>query len=494
VADHIRRARRVKCDETKPQCLPCIQYERPCTGYEPLLLPVHRAGPKLKPLVPQANTFKLLVPLEQPSPSASLVGGRTKHQHFQYFRKTTAVQLSGGFEEEVWNRIVLQASHNVPSIQRLVISIGALSRSRELQITPGSSKEAILALDKYALDEYSQALKGIHYLANTKHPSPNITRLILIASILIYTFESFHGNTEVAISYLKSALAVALRNKLRTGPILYRHLGTNLLSRDIEDELITAFARLDGQLVNRGDNPDPTIPTVLGMRMDYYDEPYVVPERFFDTETARRFLEHIQYRSRPNVESDDEVRSPNMASSEEVTLFKKETRRMVTVEEMEGLRKQLVQWMRAFQPLYDHIVEDAKNKSCIAAKTLKCQGLQTFLLLHGPLRPNLPTSTPPTSDEELNFVCKEIIWLCKEVIADKRFTSGFMFTLGLIPSLLVVILSTPKRETGWEAIKVLRSMKGRVEGTWDSEGVAKMGEGILMMQEKAEGRQRSLSR
>jgi hypothetical protein len=148
--------------------------------------------------------LKLLIPLEQLSPSSPLIGGQTEHQYFQYFCET-AVQLSGGFKEEVWNRIVLQASHNVPPIQRLIISIGAVSRSHELKTTPGASKDAIHALDKYALDEYSQALKGIQYLAKTQNPSPSITRIILIASILIYTFESFHGNTQVAISYLKSA-------------------------------------------------------------------------------------------------------------------------------------------------------------------------------------------------------------------------------------------------------------------------------------------------
>lgn len=384
---------------------------------------------------------------------------------------------------------MLQASHNVPSIQRLVISIGALSRSRELQ-TIHASKQAIATHQKYALDEYSQALKGIQSLAKTKNPGPNITRIILIASILIYTFESYHGNTETAISYLKSALAVALRNKPRTGPILYRHLGTNLLSRDIEDELITTFARLDGQLANRHDNPDPTVPTVLGMRMDYYDEPYAVPSRFFDTQTARRYLEHIQYRSRPNFSRNESPETPSMGTSEEVTLFKAETRRTVTLAEMEELRKQQRQWMSAFQPLYDQIFMNPRDGSYIAAKMLRAQGLQTFLLLHGPLRPNLPAEVAPTEDEMLEGACVEILELCRDIIVDKRFTAGFMFTYGLIPALLVVILSAPERGTSWEAVRVLRSMKGRVEGTWSSEGVAKMGEEILIMQEMG-GNQRT---
>jgi hypothetical protein len=375
---------------------------------------------------------------------------------------------------------VLQASHNAPPIQRLVISIGAVTRSRELQTTT-VSKETIAALDRYALDEYSKALKGIQYLMNTKAPGPHITRIILIASILIYTFESYHGNTETAIAYLRSALAVALRNDPRTGPILYRHLGTNLLSKDVEDELITAFARLDGQLTNRYDNPNPTAATVLGMRMDYYDEPYTIPSQFFDTPTARRYLEHIQYRSGPHASSPDPPESPSLGSTEETALLKQETRGMMTVAEMEKLRKQHIQWMAAFQPLYERITERSKDRSYIAAKMLRVQALQTYLLLHGPLKPNLPTDMWATSDEILESVCQEILALCSEIIADERFTAGLMFTFGLIPGLFVVTLSAPMKATGWMAIGLLKSMRGRVEGTWDSEGVAKMGEGILMM-------------
>ncbi len=88
---------------------------------------------------------------------------------------------------------------------------------------------------------------------------------------------------------------------------------------------------------------------------------------------------------------------------------------------------------------------------------------------------------PSKSSEELKFVCKKIIWIARGVIADKRFTSGFMFNLGLIPGLLVVIMSSPTVEPESEAVEVFRTMRGRTEKTWNSEEVAKMGERILMM-------------
>jgi len=375
-----------------------------------------------------------------------------------------------------------------------VISIGALSHSRSLSTS--SSQEA-LSLEKYALDTYSQALKNLQLLAKTTPNSQTITRIILIASILIYVFESYHGSTAAAITYLKSALSIAL-NGPHTGPILYRHLGTNLLSRDIEDELITAFARLDGQLVNRHDNPDPTIPTVLGMRMDYYAEPYVVPSQFFDSQTARRYLEHIQFRSRPNIErtpvdesdgrNEDEVMEVEMGGgkSKEVTLFKDETRRMVSVAEMQELRMQQEQWMSAFEPLYEKIFLNPRDASFIAVKILRFQGLQTWLLLHGPLRIRLEADVIEPKDGVLDGVCEEMLALAREIVEGEGFTGGFMFNYGLIPGLLVVLLSSERREIGWRAVRVLRCMRGRTEGTWDSEGVAKMGEGILMMREMEE--------
>jgi len=274
------------------------------------------------------------------------------------------------------------------------------------------------------------------------------------------------SNIDIAISYLKSALSFTL-HKPSTGSLLYHHLGRNLFSNNIEDELTTAFARLDGQLVNRHDNPDPTIPTVLGIRLDYYAEPYIVPSVFYDIGTARRYLEHIQYRSRPNVKRSDQMQL-SMSSSDEVTLFKEETRRVVSLQEMEVLRSQLGLWFRAFGPLYENIVSGGKSKSYIAAKTLGCQGLQTYLLLYGPLKPNqsaLPSAplsclTWAPEGEELDSVCAEMLFLCKVVITDNAFTTGFMFSLRLVPSLLVVILSAEKREVEWEAVRVLRSIGG----------------------------------
>jgi hypothetical protein len=52
----------------------------------------------------------------------------------------------------------------------------------------------------------------------------------------------------------------------------------------------------------------------------------------------------------------------------------------------------------------------------------------------------------------------ELLRLCKGITAGQGFTGGFMFPHGLIPSLLVVVLSATRRATGWEAMGVLKGL------------------------------------
>jgi hypothetical protein len=59
------------------------------------------------------------------------------------------------------------------------------------------------------------------------------------------------------------------------------------------------------------------------MRVDYYDEPYCVPCLFRGTPTARRYLEHIQYRSRRNVEKEDGLDLSSRVASDEVTFLRR---------------------------------------------------------------------------------------------------------------------------------------------------------------------------
>ena len=66
----------------------------------------------------------------------------------------------------------------------------------------------------------------------------------------------------------------------------------------------------------------------------------------------------------------------------------------------------------------ENFTNPKKNPSYTAAKMLRARGLQTYLLLYGPTKPNLQLIRLLTSDEVLKYVFLELLRLCKEIIAD----------------------------------------------------------------------------
>jgi hypothetical protein len=455
--------------------LRCLKFGRECDGYEAFI-----ATPSSPREILPSN-LKALVPLETQPALNRVEGGQNEHQYFRFFRENTAFELSGGYDDPVWNRMVLQTGHTEPSIQRLTIAIGALSRAKQMQLTDGS-KDSISAHNRYAMHEYGKALKAIRKMAIAK--GADATRNVMIASMLIYCFESFHGNTENGIKFLRSALAISLGNQSEEEPLLYRHLEPTTPSPDIEPDLITAFARLEGSLRSRIDAPALDI-SVLNIKYDYYNEEFTIPDRFTDNITARRYLEHIQYRSRPNADYGEilDVSELESTSKGNTPGSQPELNRVVTGAEFTLLREQLAQWFAAFDPFYEYARTPAGAKDYIAAVTVRVNALAALILLQGQLILKPETLTCEPSPDLILNTCREIVQLCRELVADRRFLRGFMFDLGIIPGLLTAIVSSPDISVGKEAVEILKSIAPRKEGTWDSVAVAQMGEGIIMMKE-----------
>ena len=61
---------------------------------------------------------------DDPWPASS--AGDLEYRYFRFFHEKTVSRLSGYLDEALWNRLVLQACENEPSIRHAVIAIGAL--------------------------------------------------------------------------------------------------------------------------------------------------------------------------------------------------------------------------------------------------------------------------------------------------------------------------------------------------------------------------------
>ncbi|RDW88439.1 hypothetical protein BP6252_00471 [Coleophoma cylindrospora] len=193
--------RRVKCDETRPQCQKCVKSGRRCDGYPAYnprrdgarpdfvtrILPAPAIKPRdsnpsnsyrsysissrssssgssaSPPRIPPTAVVRRRperpeIPerpegSERPerpdairfspmhaAPSISLAFDSQESLYFRLFREHTANELSGFFDSGFWTRSVLQESHSEASIRHAVVALGALYKTLEKasESPPGS--------------------------------------------------------------------------------------------------------------------------------------------------------------------------------------------------------------------------------------------------------------------------------------------------------------------------------------------------------------------
>lgn len=293
------RLRRVKCDEGKPFCKRCHDFGRGCGGYE-RELPKTSASlnytyrdilPKRQAETPTTSTGKMVIVkplLWQLHPMHSFQMAPLDWQYFRYFQQETVHELSGGFDQPLWNVIVPQAFHNSACSRYIALSISALSRANRAKLAR-DPLDNLLAHYRYALQNYGKSLSVLRKSIDTDEVGNE--EMLLVMGILIYCVEILQGNPERAIKHLQTLLSM-LKTKHSLN-LQHCHLDPSRGSgcRTRMDELRDEIARLDGQLTSRVENPEPNCATTLGITLKIYPALFDVPNEFSDFDTARRFLE-----------------------------------------------------------------------------------------------------------------------------------------------------------------------------------------------------------
>lgn len=173
--------RRVKCDEAKPACHPCISTGRKCDGYTPTV--------EAPPDLPVA----FLVPLSRP-PSIEFLGTKSERRSFYFFQQKTAPQLSRFLGDEVWERLVLQAAVHECSIRHAILALGSLHAKFEQDnglIMQSHSNEWA---DDFALENYGQAINVlVKSLSQQGRPAIDVC---LICSLLFACLEVSHSRKQ----------------------------------------------------------------------------------------------------------------------------------------------------------------------------------------------------------------------------------------------------------------------------------------------------------
>ncbi|KAG4025119.1 hypothetical protein MFRU_066g00220 [Monilinia fructicola] len=180
------KARRVKCDESKPQCLRCQKFGQICGGYAHET-PSRGSMMPIQPRIPTADFY---------TPSISLEATEEEGRYFRYFCDRTAYQLPGYFDPSFWNHIILQESHNITPIRHAVIAIGALNKAIEEAPGPHLKVNVIQDINKkhleFAILQYIKAIQALNQcISSTNGPQ---LRTALMACLLFVCFETIYGS------------------------------------------------------------------------------------------------------------------------------------------------------------------------------------------------------------------------------------------------------------------------------------------------------------
>ncbi|XMA20463.1 hypothetical protein WAI453_013254 [Rhynchosporium graminicola] len=484
------KVRRVKCDETRPQCAKCVRSNRQCEGYpahkrtvesvipiapRPEILPtgasitpssaipsskssspptakslprrhrVIRVPPVKKRVIgiPDSPVVKYTSPHhtpELPSPTIYRPGGfafdSQEGQYFQVFRTHTASELSGFFNSDFWQRSVLQESHSEAAIRHAVIALGALYKTLEKvsESPPGSPESNNAAIDTapshydFAFQQYGKALTRLR--ESLENRETRSARTILISIVLFTCFQSFTGDHKAAIKQIQIGLGVLEeRRQDSRQPLMQRKEDT------VEDELVQMFTR-------------------LAIQAKSYDMAFHFPHPYVIRLSSQRQPDPTSPQSQTSptdslsTSPDSSIPAAFLTSQEARTALDALQERIMRFQELlssyhrgpnnilpksvmvlgMGFRMQLKQWSIAFTPL----LESRRNRGVTNTERAGINVLKMLQVMTDVLY-QMGFSTSEMEFDNFTPLFREIVELAKEVVVDEELSLA-MLRCGSIPT------------------------------------------------------------
>jgi hypothetical protein len=259
------RVRRIKCDEAKPSCQRCSTTGRKCDGYSSDIT-ISSQTPK--------NSTDLIQRI-----FVHIPGNAEEKRGFDFFLRNTAAELSGYHDSSFWEKLILAASAEKPSLRHAVIALGALHEdfSRKRLVLP-STPSAEDQKTQFARNQYAKAIGTLRRSLSSGKEEPLTA---LMSCILFVCFDSLRGWFESALVHLQSGLRI-LRDMRRWST------GNHV----VEENITPLFMRLSMQsiiYVNTKSTHDQT--AFARKLMDISGKEIVISEEFESLEEARNTLD-----------------------------------------------------------------------------------------------------------------------------------------------------------------------------------------------------------
>ncbi|EHK25627.1 uncharacterized protein TRIVIDRAFT_189391 [Trichoderma virens Gv29-8] len=211
------KLRRVKCDESKPECQRCVSAGRFCAGYG-----IWGGGSKRDDASDQSTAVSTMPStrrqkkqhrLSTPVPGHNQTPAISADERIclDYFVSCVSPRLSAVFDSQFWLRFVPQACASEPLVLHASLALGAVYKSKY-----DDSRSMVLCQDRrlsvnnnphyLALSQYNKALNL--FRAHVLKKDPSSQRVTLTVSALLIAFEIVLGNYEAAMIHINHSFSI----------------------------------------------------------------------------------------------------------------------------------------------------------------------------------------------------------------------------------------------------------------------------------------------
>ncbi|KAF2102284.1 hypothetical protein NA57DRAFT_73713 [Rhizodiscina lignyota] len=473
----IPQIRRVKCDEHKPDCQKCSSTGRACEWFSAEDAKQNSITPEPETLLlkPVSNK-RILLPLPD-SPFSTPEQSRS----FTYFRQRTVSQLSGIFDTEFWDFVLLQATHHNETLRHAVVALGALHERFE------SCDPTVLASNKdyiqggFALQEYIKAIGTLvrPYQASNRCQAD----VFLVACLLFAAFEALRGHSGSALSHVHAGVRMLAEIAGQDSPDeLPRSTPPKVLDRPLVPlhMLVMLFTRLDTQLRQLQGND--SWPKCIARSWQFPEQGFCaqIPDAFTSIDQARNSMDYAW---------SDMIQLIEEGRPEVATWPVHVNRNFQTYLDRQALYARSMRWLRAFDAYVENPETKLSPKERKAAKSLRmsavigAQALQTAgtesEMDYDQFYDTYADSVEMAA-EIVDDPCGDLL----EYSLDSQYKAipKFQLDMGIIVTMFETIWKCRDSRVRRKGIAILER-NPRQEGLWDGVVTAKVGREIMKLEQ-----------
>ncbi|WPG99354.1 Hypothetical protein R9X50_00216800 [Acrodontium crateriforme] len=465
------KIRRVKCDETKPECGRCTSTGRKCDGY---YIPPRKnqASNFASPEISESSSLEI----SSPDKSLGLVHvSPNELQALEFFHNCTAPGLSLFFDSDFWTKLVLQMSFAEPAIKHAMVAAGWLHKRREfggsnshppptfkltadgwpVQVATPTDKDWEVPdhNDPFAISHYNKALSLLSTHLKRQDASVEVT---LLACILFVGIEFLRGDSDPALKHFQAGMNIALASLAKAET---KSMMTTSVQR-MREHMLPFFNRLELLSTLFGNDAPWTYPVELVES---------VPSVFMSLNEARNSLVHLMNLSLRFIR---------------YVKYRKYDRRVLPddLSRRDALLEKLAAWKSTFSLLM--LSGTLSSRDLNASKILLVHHIVSRIWLDVSIFPEECAHDVHMPDFENMIKLAEDVRANSEVPEQlKNRPSSFLFDMEVVSPLYFVAMKCRQPQLRRRTIALLRNMARR-EGLWDSKMAAAVAERSMEIEEE----------